>query len=121
METGQRIRHFRQLANLTQAQLAAKIGASRQTVGAYETGERTVSKGAVIDIAAALDCRVGDLAPEFDADFRRAMAKTAPAAGANVPDDARRVLDGLAKNWETLTPAERDALKMLVIDASLRR
>ena len=52
---GQRIREFRKSANLTQSELAHRIGVTFQQVQKYEKGTNRVGAGRLTQIAHALD------------------------------------------------------------------
>lgn len=57
MNLGQKIKFQRKKKNMTQAELAKKIGvSSNQVINHYETGFRTPSLSMLRKIAAALDC-----------------------------------------------------------------
>lgn len=57
----QKILDYRQKANLTQEQLAEKVGLARPAITAIEQGKRKVSVEELIKFAAALDCSLPDL------------------------------------------------------------
>lgn len=67
MDLGQRIRTARKKANLTQAQLAEKIGAATITVRQYELGKRQPRIEQIQDIAYALNVEFSDL---FGSDYK---------------------------------------------------
>ena len=52
------IKYWRKIEELTQAQLAEKVGVSRQTVAAWESGERDIPSSQLINISKALDVRI---------------------------------------------------------------
>lgn len=52
---GARIRHFRELAGLSQLQLSEKVQCEPSTLAHYETGKNLVSMTKLISIAKALD------------------------------------------------------------------
>lgn len=47
--------------NMTQEQLAARIGSTKSSISRWETGERDITLGALGAIAEALQCEVSDL------------------------------------------------------------
>lgn len=55
------IKEIRQRLNLSQADLAARLGVSVPTVSRYETGERSPDLETAAKIAKALGCKVDDL------------------------------------------------------------
>ena len=61
IEFGQRMAHFRKEANLTQAQLAQKLGLKQQLVAAYEKGIRRIPVSYLTPLAQALAVQVQDL------------------------------------------------------------
>jgi len=56
-----KVKPYRQLAELTQAELAEKIGVSRQTIHAVEKGQYNPSILLVLKIASVLDKEVEEL------------------------------------------------------------
>lgn len=60
-EIGQRIRKFRKAYNLSQEQLAEKIGISVTHMSHIETGNTKLSLPVFVDIADALSVRTDDL------------------------------------------------------------
>lgn len=60
----QRILHYRQKANLTQEQLAEKVGLARPSITAIEQGKRKVSVEELVKFATALNCSLPDLIGE---------------------------------------------------------
>jgi len=58
---GRRIRRWRRLSALTQAELAETVGVTQATLSHYETGKRDVSVSILLRIAGALDVSVQDL------------------------------------------------------------
>lgn len=64
--TAHKIREARTAASLTQAELADKIGAHRNTIVNVETGRHAPSLGTLAAIAVALGVQVGDLMEQPD-------------------------------------------------------
>lgn len=60
----QRILHYRQRANLTQEQLAEKVGLARPSITAIEQGKRKVSVEELVKFSTALNCSLPDLLGE---------------------------------------------------------
>lgn len=56
-----RLRIRRVLADLTQEDLAQRVGVTRQTVGAIEKGEYAPSVALAIRLAKTLECAIEDL------------------------------------------------------------
>lgn len=61
IKLGKRIKELRQAKELTQIQLAAKIGIDRSYLGFIERGERNVSFDIMADIAKALGVGMSEL------------------------------------------------------------
>lgn len=57
MTTGEKIREMRKKRNLTQKQLAERLGTVPQNIGQWERGVRVPRAGTVARIAAALECQ----------------------------------------------------------------
>lgn len=55
IQIGKRIKHFRELASLTQLQLAEKVSCEPSTLAHYETGKNLVSMTKLIKIAEVLN------------------------------------------------------------------
>ncbi|MBL8871313.1 MAG: helix-turn-helix transcriptional regulator [Planctomycetaceae bacterium] len=55
------LRHFRRLADITQQELADRIGVTRQTILSIEKGKYTPSVALALQLAEALSVRVEDL------------------------------------------------------------
>lgn len=60
----QRILHYRQKADLTQEQLAKKVGLARPSITAIEQGKRKVSVEELIKFSTVLNCSLPDLLGE---------------------------------------------------------
>ena len=58
VHVGTRLRHRRWMVEMTQAQLAAKVGIKFQQIQKYETGTNRVSASRMWEIAGALDVPV---------------------------------------------------------------
>lgn len=65
MSIGDNIQATRLAAGMTQEQLAAEVGVSRQTVAKWESGETSPDLGHAADLADALGCTIDSLA-SFD-------------------------------------------------------
>ena len=55
------LKKYRQLAEYTQEELAAKVGVRRETIIRLETGKYNPSLRLAIDIARAVDARIEDI------------------------------------------------------------
>ena len=85
---GEKIRSARISANMTQAELAEKLGVAYQNIGQIESGKRKPKLETIVKIAYALGCRVEDLigletfdtGAEFD-ERRKELLSQAQAAG----------------------------------------
>jgi len=60
-ELGRRVRELRRQQNLTQAELAEKIGVSTSFVGHIERGSRVISLETFANLCAALEAEPNDL------------------------------------------------------------
>lgn len=60
---GKRIRRFRNVIDITQAELAEQIGVSTTHVGLVETGKRRMSLKTLQKVARVLKVKVKDLIP----------------------------------------------------------
>jgi transcriptional regulator with XRE-family HTH domain len=79
--TPSRLRERRQQAGLTQTELAARAGVSRQLVAAVESGRNVPAVGAALRLARALTTSAEDL-------FSPPAAAVVPALGKPLPDGA---------------------------------
>lgn len=87
-EIGEKIRSARISANMTQAELAEKLGVAYQNIGQIESGKRKPKLETIVKIAYAIGCRVEDLigletfdtGAEFD-ERRKELLSQAQAAG----------------------------------------
>lgn len=59
--TGEKIRHYRKMRNMTQAQLGEKVGLGDGAIRHYESGIRTPTEEQLEDIAEALNISVSAL------------------------------------------------------------
>ena len=80
IELGARIAALRKARNITQVQLAEKLGISQQTLQSYECGRRRVPVSAMPAVAQHLEVSLDEL---FDAP--RKAAKNAPAKRGPAP------------------------------------
>ena len=63
-QIGEAIGRQRKLAGMTQEQLAKKVNISRPSIANIEVGRQAVEVALLYEIAAALGCAPGDLAPK---------------------------------------------------------
>ncbi len=80
IELGARIAALRKARNITQVQLAEKLGISQQTLQSYECGRRRVPVSAMPAVAQHLEVSLDEL---FDAP--RKVAKNAPSKRGPAP------------------------------------
>jgi|LakMenEpi03Aug12_release.lakeMendotaPanAssembly.Ray.scaffolds.fasta_scaffold1493440_1 transcriptional regulator with XRE-family HTH domain len=80
IELGARIAALRKARNITQVQLAEKLGISQQTLQSYECGRRRVPVSAMPAVAQHLEVSLDEL---FDAP--RKVAKNAPSKRGPTP------------------------------------
>lgn len=108
MTIGENIRKIRKEKNLTQSELAQKIGISYQQIGQYETGKRKPKKETLTKIAKALSVSVADLDPDtyfFDlTDKQRSVIELFAGTGTLATDIA-------VKN--AIGPATKAVLKQI--------
>lgn len=65
MTIGQRIRHFREKAGMTQADLADKLGVTHGAISLIESDKRGVTLENLDKIIKALDVKFTDILPEY--------------------------------------------------------
>ena len=58
---GENIRYYRKSLNLSQEELAFRIGTARNYIGCIERGEKFPSLAVILDINNALNCKITDL------------------------------------------------------------
>lgn len=58
------IKHFREKAQLTQMELAQKIGVSQKAVAKWEVGKSFPKAANLLKLSSALDCSVDELLRE---------------------------------------------------------
>lgn len=97
---GQKIRYFRQLAELTQKELAEKCDLNESTIRNYELGNRFPDYDTLLNISEALEVNIYTLMNEQDA---------------NTPQSALKFLFDLEKYY-LLTPKEIDGRMYLAFD-----
>jgi transcriptional regulator with XRE-family HTH domain len=110
---GQRIRLFRQDAELSQGELAKRIGVSFQQLHKYESGTNRVGVGRLMQIAAALDVPIIDFFGGFATQvwnkqqaIQLSRIMTAPHA-----DDVLRAFSHISNS--TIESAIVDVVQML--------
>lgn len=80
MNIGANIRYFRELHNLTQNQLAKKIGVSSKTISAWEIGRIQPKIKYITALCEAFDCKTSDLTdkpfvnPELNEEQKETLA-----------------------------------------------
>lgn len=63
VELGQRLRSRREKAELTQAEVAARVGLTRTSITNVELGEQPVSAFLLVRLAQIMGCQLQDLTP----------------------------------------------------------
>lgn len=58
---GQKIRHYRELNNMTQAELGSKLGVTKNAVYSWETGKCTLHLKTAKELCKILNCKLDDL------------------------------------------------------------
>jgi transcriptional regulator with XRE-family HTH domain len=94
---GQRIRTFRQAANLSQTELADQIGVTFQQVQKYENGTNRVGTGRLMHIARALDVPITAFFDRLAKPAHKGQANTARMAELSGIPAARKLLGAFAK------------------------
>ena len=93
---GQRIRERRRAVGMSQQTLAELVGVTFQQVQKYERGANRISFSRLIEVADALQCRLGDLAEGLDSnhasdDLRHLNALIAEDGALELLEAYRRV------------------------------
>ncbi|MBR3975617.1 MAG: helix-turn-helix transcriptional regulator [Clostridia bacterium] len=96
-EIGQRIRKFRKANNLSQEELAEKIGISTTHMSHIETGNTKLSLPVLVELAKVLEVRTDDLI--FDAN------KTSRSA----------IIEEVANNLESCTVQQLNLINDIII------
>ena len=63
---GEKIKYFRNKRNITQEELAEKLGTTYQSISRYETGDRNTNNALLYRISQILDISINDLFPPVD-------------------------------------------------------
>ena len=91
---GQRIRHFRKAQNLSQEQLAEKIGISVTHMSHIETGNTKLSLPVLVDLAKVLQVRTDDLLlPQAQSDKPITISEIAQVLDSSTPSQAKVLRD----------------------------
>ncbi len=104
VHVGQRIRHRRWLAGITQQQLAEAVGVKFQQIQKYETGANRISASRLWDVAEVIDV---DISFFFDG-----LAKKDEEAGKTQPADTlvnKEAID-LIRSYYAVPEAQRKRL-----------
>lgn len=104
------LRRQRQLAGLTQTEMAAALGLSYQQIHKYEAGLNQISAGTLVLLAAELQLDLAELAE----------ACLAGVALPVLPPNARPLDQRLAAQIAALDPAQQQALATLLARLRLR-
>lgn len=87
---GQRVKERRRELQLSQKELAAKLGVSYQQVQKYENGDNRISAGMLYQLSAKLDCRVSDFFDGIDGELESAEVPSIdPGLDADIKKIAR--------------------------------
>lgn len=60
---GSKIKHFREIRNLTQEEVAEELGTTRQTISRYETGDRKANQDVLFELANLFNITIDDFFP----------------------------------------------------------
>lgn len=97
VEISKRVRFAREIAGLSQAQVADALGIHRPSVSEIEAGRRRVSADELVTLARLFGVSIGWLAGETDADGSGAQLELAARELSKLdPDDLERILRLLA-------------------------
>ncbi len=87
---GQRVKERRRELQLSQKELAAKLGVSYQQVQKYENGDNRISAGMLYQLSAKLECRVSDFFEGIDGELDSAgLPNIDPGLDADIKKIAR--------------------------------
>lgn len=123
---GNRIRHFRDINNMNQEELADRLGTTKQTISRYERGQRKTDQDTLFKMADIFDVRIDDFFPAIEQDesplekisklnkddlsveemdfFRKLVEKTLSLEG----EDRERFLDGIRFTVDYYTKMNKD-------------
>ncbi len=90
--TKRHLRTLREARGLTQADVARKAGLTQPSISKYETGEREVTLGTAMRLAAALDITLGQLI-ELETDHLILVAGSRLARAVGVLEESPELLD----------------------------
>ncbi len=100
MSVGERIRRRREALNLSQAEVARRVGATPQAISLWELGERRIRAEFLTRLAQALECSPHDLLPEGEEDVGTVPVVGHVGAGAEIyPPDEDQELDRVPAPW----------------------
>jgi DNA-binding XRE family transcriptional regulator len=102
-ESADRLKAARKKANMTQQQLADKLGVSAQMISAWETGRRNPKYSTMKEIAKALGAPAMELLPELN-------TGCGPAKGGKGMDGPLKVCPRLVQSetYPAMTPSGKD-------------
>jgi transcriptional regulator with XRE-family HTH domain len=103
---GQRIRTFRQNANLSQTELAVQIGVTFQQVQKYENGKNRVGAGRLMHIARALDVPITAFFDGLAKPSNKGQARAARIAELSSIPAARELLTAFLNISDDVLQAE---------------
>jgi transcriptional regulator with XRE-family HTH domain len=111
MISGQKIRSFRESANMSQSELARKAGVKQPTIAAIESGEQKTARS-LPKIASALGVDIWQLDPDYPMDRGRVLSFESSAVAYEV------MLEFLRPD---LAGADRQALSRVFLDLAQER
>jgi len=85
MDVGRKVRRLRRVQDLSQDDLASRVGVSRNTISRFETGARMPSIEMLEKLAGALGVKATDLLAE-----ESSLPKASAPSSSTVEDEARR-------------------------------
>lgn len=108
MSTGKKIRHYRKLRKITQAQLGKSVGLSESAIRNYELGLRTPNEDQLSSIADTLEvpvCTLQDYEITSAREVMEALFRLEEAVGLRPIDDMTLVVDSTAEGAQKLSVA----------------
>ena len=107
---GRRLAQLRQTNQLTQAELAVRLGISRSAIGMYERGAREPDFATLLTLADHFAVDMNELFGAPDTGHRDRLASGHPDGSNPADDEARRV----AQAYRAADPGTRTAIRKLL-------